>query len=77
MSCYLGLDAGGTRTRWVVVDVEFVAKFDEIVSLEKLKAEEDLDGMLVIRKGQRLSIQPVEPHHFERVCAMGGYSPGE
>lgn len=59
--------------RWLVVDVEPVTKFDDMVPLDRLKAEEALDGMLVIRKGQRLSIQPVEPHHFEHVCEMAGY----
>lgn len=71
-SKYYDPKASEENPRWVVVDVEFVSKFDQIVSLEQLKAEEALDGMLVIRKGQRLSIQPVEPRHFEHVCGMPG-----
>ncbi|MEM6793476.1 MAG: EVE domain-containing protein [Acidobacteriota bacterium] len=59
--------------RWQLIDVAFHARFERKVSLDEMKEEDDLDGMLVIRKGQRLSIQPVEPHHFERVCAMAGY----
>jgi predicted RNA-binding protein with PUA-like domain len=27
--------------------------------------------MLVVQKGQRLSVQPVEQKHFERVVALG------
>lgn len=59
--------------RWILVDVEYVGHFDGIVPLDVLKAEDDLDGMLVIRKGQRLSVQPVEPHHFFKVCEMAGF----
>lgn len=62
------------KPRWIVVDVDFVAKFDEIVTLETLKADDALDGMLVIRKGQRLSVQPVEPHHYARVLDLADYS---
>ena len=61
--------------RWLVVDIAFVAKFERLLPLNELKADEDLDGMLVIRKGQRLSVQPVERHHFEHVCALAGYKP--
>lgn len=59
--------------RWVLVDLAFVAAFDDVVSLADLKADDELDGMLVIKKGQRLSIQPVEPHHYKRVLELAGH----
>ncbi|MFO7566687.1 MAG: EVE domain-containing protein [Enhygromyxa sp.] len=60
--------------RWWLVDVEFVEKFAELVSLDALKAaaNAELDGMLVVRRGQRLSVQPVEKQHFARVLRMAG-----
>lgn len=63
--------------RWWMVDVEFVEKLPELVSLDTLKAEAKpdkrgtLDGMLVVRRGQRLSIQPVDKAHFARVLRLG------
>jgi len=58
--------------RWMMVDVAFVEKFPELVPLGALKAEEAaLDGMLVIKRGQRLSVQPVDKEHFARVLKMG------
>ncbi|MEM9554343.1 MAG: EVE domain-containing protein [Acidobacteriota bacterium] len=63
--------------RWQLVDVGFKAKFERTVSLAELKADEALDGMLVTMKGQRLSIQPVETHHFDRVLELAGYSLAE
>ncbi|MEM9153968.1 MAG: EVE domain-containing protein [Cyanobacteria bacterium P01_F01_bin.33] len=56
---------------WMMVDVEFVEKFLNPVSLTDLKQHADLKGMLVIKRGMRLSIQPVEPEHFDIVCQMG------
>jgi predicted RNA-binding protein with PUA-like domain len=56
--------------RWLMVEVAFVEKFAEVVSLETLKNDAALKGMLVIAKGQRLSVQPVEAHHFARVLAL-------
>jgi predicted RNA-binding protein with PUA-like domain len=57
--------------RWSMVDVEFVDAFPELVSLEALKADERLDGMLVRKRGMRLSVQPVEAAHFKRVLKLG------
>lgn len=58
--------------RWVMVDFAFERKFPEMVTLDQLKAEKSLDGMLVTKRGTRLSITPVEPKHFRKVCAMAG-----
>lgn len=56
--------------RWLLRDFEFVLKFPEMVSLEQLKAESALEGMMVTQRGTRLSITPVEPKHFKKVCSM-------
>jgi predicted RNA-binding protein with PUA-like domain len=58
--------------RWSLVDVEFVEKFAEPVSLEALKDDPALEGMLVTQKGSRLSVQPVDKRHFKRVLKMAG-----
>jgi predicted RNA-binding protein with PUA-like domain len=58
--------------RWLMVDVEFVRKLPSLVTLDALKGEPALDGMYVIRRGMRLSVQPVTPEHFALVLQMGG-----
>jgi len=58
--------------RWLLRDFEFVLKFPEMVSLEELKAESALEGMMVTQRGTRLSITPVEARHFKKVCKMAG-----
>jgi len=58
--------------RWMLVDVGFVEKLPEQVPLTALKEQKSLEGMYVIRRGMRLSVQPVEKKHFQRVLRMGG-----
>jgi len=59
---------------WFMVDIEFIEKFHKYVTLEQLKLTPELQGMLVTRKGMRLSIQPVQSEHFKKVKKMGGSS---
>ncbi|MFW6202500.1 MAG: EVE domain-containing protein [Gemmatimonadota bacterium] len=56
--------------RWFMVDVEFVEKFDEPVTLGRIKETPEL-GEMVLVKRSRLSVQPVESEAFERIVAMG------
>ncbi len=57
--------------RWMMVDIRHVETFGQIVSLAALKDDSELEDMLVVQRGQRLSVQPVEAAHFERVVALG------
>jgi predicted RNA-binding protein with PUA-like domain len=56
---------------WVMVDIRFVEKFPAIVPLETLRTTPGLESMLVIRKGMRLSVQPVTKKEFEIVVKLG------
>lgn len=58
--------------RWYMVDIEFVAKFPEMVPLADVKAESALADMELVRYS-RLSVQSVKKKEFERVKRMGGY----
>jgi len=55
----------GKDPLWVCVDLQFVSKFLKPVSLEQIKQNKELQGMLVAKQGQRLSVIPVEKKHFE------------
>jgi predicted RNA-binding protein with PUA-like domain len=57
--------------RWSMVDVRFIEKLARMVSLDELKADPTLADMLVVRRGMRLSVQPVERSHFQRVLVLG------
>lgn len=61
--------------RWILVDVEFVQKFDHLVALATLKEDPELVQMLVVQRGQRLSVQPVQAEEFERVLELAKGAP--
>lgn len=56
--------------RWMLVGVQFVAKAKNILSLHAIKNDPDFNTMLLVQKGQRLSIQPVEKKHFDAIRKM-------
>jgi predicted RNA-binding protein with PUA-like domain len=60
------------KPRWFCVQVEYVAKFKEIISLQDLRENDKLADMMVLKKGQRLSVQPVSDEHFKAVKKMAG-----
>ena len=55
---------------WLAVEIEFVAKFPRLVSLDEIRKERSLAAMPLLQRGQRLSVQPVAPEAFERIAAM-------
>ena len=65
-------DPGSKRDdpRWICVDVEFVEKLPRLIALDELRANPALDGMVLLQKGSRLSVQPVSAAHYKAVLAM-------
>lgn len=70
-SPYVDPTSDPENPRWFVVDVAFVERFASVVTLAAIKADPELEGMLVRKKGMRLSVQPVDPAHAARVIALG------
>jgi predicted RNA-binding protein with PUA-like domain len=56
--------------RWYLVDVQYVRKTKRTIPLAELKANPALEGMALVRKGNRLSVMPVEAEHWEAILAM-------
>jgi predicted RNA-binding protein with PUA-like domain len=56
---------------WSMVDIRFVAKFPQTVSLETLKKTKGLEKMVVVKKGTRLSVQPVTKAEYDIVAKLG------
>jgi predicted RNA-binding protein with PUA-like domain len=57
---------------WSMVDIEFLRKLDEPLSLEKLRGVKELQGMALLKKGQRLSVQPVTEDEWKTICDLAG-----
>lgn len=58
------------KPRWFMVDVKFKQKFDRMITLEELKGKKSLEDMLILRKGNRLSITPVSKKHWDAILKM-------
>ncbi|MFS2034120.1 EVE domain-containing protein [Polaromonas sp. CT11-55] len=52
--------------RWLLVDVQVVKKIPNI-TLPELRARPELEDLIILRKGNRLSITPVEPKHWKAI----------
>lgn len=52
---------------WYAAEIRFVKKFPALLSLEFLKQVPGLENMLLLRKGQRLSVQPVTEAEWKAV----------
>ncbi len=56
--------------RWCLVDVQFVKKLSRTISLAEIKAHPGLDDMILVRKGNRLSIMPVSEDHWKLILGL-------
>ncbi len=72
-SRYFDPKATEENPRWIMVDVEFVGKFDAPLPLADLKNNPALEGMPLLQKGQRLSVQPVSAEHWKRILTIAGF----
>ena len=59
--------------RWECVDIKAIAPMPEPVTLDRIKSEEALGDMILVRNS-RLSVQPVTEAEWHRICSMGGWS---
>ena len=56
---------------WYMVDICFESQFAEPIPLARLRTVPGLENMVLLRKGMRLSIQPVTPEEFDIIVEMG------
>ncbi len=56
--------------RWFLVDVEFVSKLSRTISLSELKEQDALADMVLLRRGNRLSVMPVSESDWNYILAL-------
>ena len=56
--------------RWYLVDVKFERKLRRTISLSELKAQPPLEGMPLVRRGNRLSVMPVSEAQWEYILSL-------
>ncbi len=58
------------KPRWFMVDVRFVRKLARTITLAELKDRPELDGLPLIRRGNRLSVMPVDKTHWDFILSL-------
>tara|TARA_R110000868_G_scaffold380784_1_gene646857 strand:- start:34405 stop:34863 length:459 start_codon:yes stop_codon:yes gene_type:complete len=58
------------KPRWLGVDMKYKKKFKRLISLDELRQHPELETMVTLRKGNRLSITPVEEKHWDIILKM-------
>ena len=56
---------------WLMVDIQAEQEFARPVTLQEIKANPKLQDMLLVKRGVRLSIQPVSPAAWAEIVALG------
>ena len=56
--------------RWYLVDVKFERKLRRTIPLTELKAQAALEGMALVRRGNRLSVMPVSEREWEYILSL-------
>jgi len=65
-------DSDPKNPRWFLVDVQLKRRLARTITLEELRAHahKDLKGMLLLRRGNRLSVTPVEAAHWQFILSL-------
>jgi predicted RNA-binding protein with PUA-like domain len=55
---------------WYRVDIQFEKKFPRSLSLKELRKTNGLENMTLLKKGMRLSVQPVTKEEFDIIISL-------
>ena len=56
--------------RWFMVDVKYKSKFTRPLPLAELRTVSELEGMVLLKKGMRLSVQPVKADEYKVLVGL-------
>ena len=62
---------------WYMVDIRAGERFTRFLDLPGLRHVRELEKMELLRKGSRLSVQPVRETEWETIVSMGNPRPGK
>lgn len=69
-SPYQDAKANEQKNPWSAVDVGFIERFEQVLTLPQLKAEAALAEMPLVQKGSRLSVMPVSEAQWLTILAL-------
>jgi len=56
--------------RWIMVDIKYIRHTRRVIPLAELKECEQLENMQLVRKGNRLSIMPLQPQEWNFILKL-------
>ena len=65
-------DSDPKEPRWFMVDVQLERRLKRVITLEELRkhATKELKNMVLLRRGNRLSVTPVEPAEWQFILSL-------
>lgn len=70
-SDYYDAKSTPVNPRWYRVDIKLETKFKHPVTLAELRIRSDLADMVLLQRGNRLSVQPVKKKEFDTIKKIG------
>ena len=67
---YYDPKASKEKPRWFMVEIAYVDSFKKIITLDDLRKHKILSEMVVLKKGNRLSITPVKKIEFDYILKI-------
>jgi predicted RNA-binding protein with PUA-like domain len=63
-------DSDPANPRWFMVDVKLDEKFPRVITLEELRSHDKLKQMIILKRGNRLSVTPVTKSEWDFIVAL-------
>lgn len=63
------------QPRWIMVDVKYVRTLSRTITLKQLKSLPELTEMVLLRRGNRLSIMPVSEEEWRYIISLEATQP--
>ena len=65
-------DSDPAKPRWFMVDVQLERRLTRVITLEELRkhATKELKNMVLLRRGNRLSVTPIEPAEWKFILSL-------
>jgi predicted RNA-binding protein with PUA-like domain len=69
-SKYYDPKANPSNPTWYMVDIKLKKEFNNPVTIEQMKANPNLRNMILLRRGNRLSVIPITKTEFDEIVRM-------
>jgi predicted RNA-binding protein with PUA-like domain len=73
-SAYFDVASRREAPRWILVDIRALRK-TRLMTLEDMRGDSALADMVVLKRGNRLSITPVDARHWRHILKVLAYAP--